>query len=68
MPTEEDVEAAWQEGYRYKDNEVDEFIAGKDDFISKQELIIVRLMDVITEANAWHHVPDDLREELRDYV
>lgn len=62
------VEDAWSDGYHTGDNEVDDFIAGKDDFIAKQEQIIVRLIKVVDLSEGWKHVPDDLHEQLRDYA
>lgn len=45
-----------------------ETVEDKDLFIEGQGLLIEAMMAVITEANAWRLVPDDVFERLRDYV
>lgn len=59
---------AYMEGYHQGDEEISEFIENKDHFISQQEQIILRMMDVITRAAIWDSIPEDLREELRSYA
>jgi hypothetical protein len=59
---------AWSEGYRYDDDEVEDFIAGKDAFIEKQSGIILDLMKVLDEHQLWHEISDELRYDLANYV
>lgn len=62
------TDEAWQDGYRTASEEADETVEAKDDFIARQGEIIVQLMDVLSRAEAWEHVPSDLFEELRNYA
>lgn len=65
---------AWAEGYNYGEEEVEEALAEKDDFIAVQSEIIDRLGQVLQNISrtkgfdAWEFVPEDLRRQLADYV
>lgn len=57
---------AWSDGYTFGEDEVEEAIAGKDDFIAHQAAIISELLG--TEAIDWTKVPTKLQSHLADYV
>lgn len=58
---------AWHEGYTYADEEVDDYIAVKDFYITEQEQIILELMKMLTKAQ-WEALPTHLYQRLRDYA
>lgn len=58
----------WSEGYHTGDDEVEDFIAQKDDFIERQTGIIADLIAVLNRSNAWPLVPEELARDLGDYV
>lgn len=62
------ADRAWQDGYDTAMAEAEDSDMQKDVFISEQELIVLRCMDVFDKAGIWDAVPSDLRERLRDYV
>lgn len=61
---------AWSEGANADQDEVEDFIAGKDDFIAKQSGIITGLVDVITAEcpKLFESMPSHLYQQLRDYA
>jgi len=59
---------AWQEGYSQAMDEADEVVEDKDAFIAKQSGLIQDLMKVLDERELWDKIPDELRNDLADYV
>ena len=59
---------AWLSATREADDEIEEVVTQKDEFIGQQSHIITELMAILSTANAWKHVPAELYEELRNYV
>lgn len=59
---------AWQEGYSTAMDEADEVVEDKDAFIAKQSGTIQDLMKVLDEHELWGKIPDELRNDLADYV
>lgn len=62
------ADEAWQEGYSNAMDEADEVVEGKDAFIAKQSGTIQELMKVLDEHELWGKIPDELRNDLADYV
>jgi hypothetical protein len=59
---------AYQQGADDLASDYEDSIEGKDIFILEQSGIIVGLMEIINEADAWSRIPDPLFEKLRSYV
>lgn len=57
---------AWADGYHLGEEETDEALAEKDEFISRQEAILVAL--VAGDFIKWENVSIELRDQLADYV
>lgn len=60
------LDETWQDGYDTASMEADEAIEAKDNFIARQESIIVELLK--GDSIDWHRVSDDLRERLCLYA
>jgi hypothetical protein len=58
---------AWSDGYNYGDEEVAEFVEGKDAFIAQQADLIVGLI-CTPGAIDWDKVPAELQSRLADYA
>lgn len=64
----ESHDAAYLNGREDEREDWAEAVEDKDVFIEGQGLLIEALIAVVTEADAWRLVPDDVYEHLRNYV